>query len=182
MIGSGNEQILPKPIVPVPARGWRDVRGQRVIIGQPGVGWRADLRADSRIAQGQRTYVPVLPEHDWYRAEAEQVEVFAPLIPIERVWVEAVGGSPTENDGGPEMRDARPVIDLVHVSGRRLVLRSSTARAEFERGFRAASAVEVGSDGGPHLLVLPELEWYRWTWTGRIPKATTVPAERAWVE
>jgi hypothetical protein len=35
------------------------------------------------VVQGSRTYVPIIPEHEWYRAEADQVEVFAPLIPVE---------------------------------------------------------------------------------------------------
>ena len=60
-------------------------------IGLPGLGWRGDLRADEKVVQGSRTYVPVMPEHEWYRAEAEQIEVFAPLVPVERVWVEETG-------------------------------------------------------------------------------------------
>ena len=60
-------------------------------IGLPGHGWRGDLRADEKVVQGSRTYVPVMPEAEWYRAEAEQTEVFAPLVPVERVWVEEYG-------------------------------------------------------------------------------------------
>jgi hypothetical protein len=44
-----------------------------------------------KVVQGSRTYVPVMVESEWYRAEAEQTEVFAPLVPIERVWVEEFG-------------------------------------------------------------------------------------------
>src|SRR5262249_13328924 len=88
----------PPPIVPTPAVAHRSVRGRRVVIGLPGLGWRADMRADSPVVQGSRTYVPVLPEQEWYRAEAEQIEAFAPMVPIERVWVEAVAGpSPVEH-------------------------------------------------------------------------------------
>jgi len=67
------------------------LRGRRVIIGLPGHGWRGDLRADEKVVQGSRTYVPVMSEGEWYRAEAEQTEVFAPLVPVERVWVEEYG-------------------------------------------------------------------------------------------
>src|SRR5262249_50642244 len=81
----------PAAIEPVPAVATRNLRGRRVIVGLPGLGWRADLRADESVVQGSRTYVPVLPEQEWYRAEVDQTEVFAPLVAIERVWVETIG-------------------------------------------------------------------------------------------
>src|SRR4051812_3712961 len=83
----------PRPVVPIPANMGGQLRGQRVLIGLPGHGWRADLRADEKVIQGSRTYVPVMPEAEWYRAEAEQTEVFAPLVPIDRVWIEDYGVS-----------------------------------------------------------------------------------------
>ena len=83
--------LPPRPVETVPATGGAELRGRRVLVGLPGLGWRGDLRADERVVQGSRTYVPVIPEHEWYRAEAEQVEVFAPLVPVERVWVETIG-------------------------------------------------------------------------------------------
>ena len=82
--------VTPPAVVPVPAGGRADLRGRRLLIGLPGFGWRGDLRGDAAVVQASRTYVPVLPEHEWYRAEAEQIEVFAPLVPIDRVWVEIV--------------------------------------------------------------------------------------------
>src|SRR5690242_15746600 len=85
----------PRPIAPVPASMAGELRGRRVLIGLPGHGWRGDLRADEKVVQGSRTYVPVMPEGEWYRAEAEQTEVFAPLVPVERVWVEEFGISGT---------------------------------------------------------------------------------------
>src|SRR4051795_3607242 len=85
----------PRPIVPTPATMSGKLRGRRVLVGLPGHGWRADLRADEKVVQGSRTYVPVMPEAEWYRAEAEQTEVFAPLVPVERVWVEEYGMSGT---------------------------------------------------------------------------------------
>ena len=82
------QPATPPSIVPVPAAGRTDLRGARLQIGVPGLGWRGDLRGDAAVVQASRTYVPVLPEQEWYRAEAEQIEVFAPLVPIDRVWVE----------------------------------------------------------------------------------------------
>jgi hypothetical protein len=81
---------VPAAIVPTPAAGFATLRGRRVIIGVPGLGFRGDLRADDPVVRGGRTYVPVLTEQDYYRAETEQVEVFAPLVPVDRVWVEQV--------------------------------------------------------------------------------------------
>ena len=100
--------LPPRPIEIVPATGRVELRGRRVLVGLPGLGWRGDLRADERVVQGSRTYVPVIPEHEWYRAEAEQVEVFAPLVPVERVWVETVGE--------PAVGAARP-RDVGHPAG-----------------------------------------------------------------
>ena len=85
------------------------------------------------MVQGSRTYVPVIPEHEWYRAEAEQVEVFAPLVPVERVWVETVGARPSAVDpthdkgirlvslDGPTHPAPTPVFETDAVSGRRVV-------------------------------------------------------------
>ncbi|HEX5741527.1 MAG TPA: hypothetical protein VFY17_08255, partial [Pilimelia sp.] len=80
--------------MPRPAAGQRALRGHRVVTGLPGHGWRADLRADDPVVRGSRTYVPVLSEGEWYRAEAEGVEVLAPLVPVERVWVETTAAVP----------------------------------------------------------------------------------------
>nr|BFE67313.1 hypothetical protein GCM10020092_006140 [Actinoplanes digitatis] len=98
----------PRPVVPTPAIMGGRLRGRRVLIGLPGHGWRGDLRADEKVVQGSRTYVPVMPEAEWYRAEAEQTEVFAPLVPVERVWVEELGMA-----GLPGGLGGRPVADGV---------------------------------------------------------------------
>src|SRR6185295_5046808 len=108
------------------------LRGRRVIIGLPGHGWRADLRADEKVVQGSRTYVPVMVESEWYRAEAEQTEVFAPLVPIERVWVEEFGiaGSFPAEPGmasklvsldEPPRREPIAALDAHTLTGRRVV-------------------------------------------------------------
>src|SRR6185437_13763481 len=48
----------PGAIEPVPASSAPELRGRRVIVGLPGLGWRSDLRADETVVQGSRTYVP----------------------------------------------------------------------------------------------------------------------------
>src|SRR5690242_16835071 len=122
----------PRSIVPTPANMSGQLRGRRVVIGLPGHGWRADLRADEKVVQGSRTYVPVMVESEWYRAEAEQTEVFAPLVPIERVWIETVGvsSSPDINTDlvsrlvsldRPPAQMPIPVRDVRRITGRRIV-------------------------------------------------------------
>jgi hypothetical protein len=123
----------PVPVVPVSAAGRTDLRGRRVLIGMPGLGWRGDLRADSIVVQGSRSYVPVLTEHEWYRAEEESIEVFAPLVPVERVWVETLGESPSAPGAAdlvgrlvsldsPPVRRPLPARDAAVLSGRRVIL------------------------------------------------------------
>jgi hypothetical protein len=170
----------PEPIVPVRARDWVDVRGQRVIVGRADLGWRGDLRADAPVSQDGRTFVPVLTEHDWYRAEAEQVEVFAPLVPIARVWVEATGRDAAAEERSPGIRWPRPADHDPAVTGRRVVWLGPD-RA-FERDLRAVGEVREAEDGHRTLLVIRELDWYRWAWTGRIPAAMEVPAGQVWIE
>src|SRR5439155_13661530 len=122
----------PAPIVPTPAIGRGDLRGKRVLVGLPGSGWRGDLRADASVVQGARTYVPVLSEQEWYRAEAEQTEVFAPLVPVERVWVELPGptaGTQRPTDlfsrlvslDAPPRREPISARELPGITGRRVV-------------------------------------------------------------
>lgn len=184
----------PGPVVPVPAAGRRDLRGRRVIVGMPGLGWRGDLRADEPVVQGSRTYVPVLPEQEWYRAEADQTEVFAPLVPIERVWLEQVQSSTVDKLGrdlvsrlvsrlvsldAPPRRDPVPVRDVAGVTGRRLVRASPEGE---ERGLRAVTEPYSSSDGDICVRVTTEVEWYRWAWSGQSPKTLEVPVHLLWVE
>src|SRR4029450_9373710 len=106
--------------------------GRRVLAGLPGRVWGADLRADEKVVQGSRTYVPVMPEAEWYRAEAEQTEVFAPLVPVERVWVEEYGLSGTNCASAnavskrvsldePPRRSPIAALDAGTLTGRRVV-------------------------------------------------------------
>lgn len=179
----------PAAIVPAPAVGQRDVRGRRVVVGLPGVGWRADLRGDDPVVQGSRTYVPVLAEHEWYRAEAEQIEVFAPLVPIERVWVELLEASAPDPTAAPPRhpasldapvrRDPVAARDAHPVTGRRVV--RMTEQGE-QRDLRAVTEEYVAADGDSYVRVATELDWYRWAWSGKFPRTMEVPVSSLWAE
>jgi hypothetical protein len=184
----------PPPIVPVPAAGRTDLRGARLQIGVPGLGWRGDLRGDAAVVQASRTYVPVLPEQEWYRAEAEQIEVFAPLVPIDRVWVETIDmtvpaatSTPSPSDvfgrlvslDGPPRRIPVPLRDMPVVTGRRVVL-VEPSRAL--RDLRAVTEVYQSNDGDVCVRVCSELEWYRWAWNGQLPRTREVPIYLLWAE
>jgi len=181
-------QRPPASIVPVPAAGRRrELRGRRVIVGMPGLGWRADLRADDAVVQASRTYVPVLAEHEWYRAEAEQVEVFAPLMPIERVWLEVVDPSAVDSSAerlvsldAPPRQEPTPIRDLPRVTGRRVVRIDDDGREQ--RDLRAVTEPYTGTGGDICVRVSPELDWYRWVWSGNAPKTTEVSAHVLWAE
>ncbi|MFG1675657.1 hypothetical protein [Micromonospora sp. NPDC049282] len=182
--------LPPRPVDVVPAVGGAELRGRRVLVGLPGLGWRGDLRADERVVQGSRTYVPVIPEHEWYRAESEQVEVFAPLVPVERVWVETVGERrpPPASTGpgirlvsldAPTRRPPTPVFEADAVTGRRVVHVDGGAE---RRDLRAVTETYSGADGDICVRVAPELEWYRWAWRGQTPTTLEVPVHLLWLE
>jgi hypothetical protein len=181
----------PRPIVPTPASMAGELRGRRVIIGLPGHGWRADLRADEKVVQGSRTYVPVMPEGEWYRAEAEQTEVFAPLVPMERVWVEEYGLSGITTAGTdalsrlvsldePPRRSPVPALDVDSLTGRRLVqLREDGGE---RRDLRAVTELHTNDAGDICARVAAEVDWYRWAWSGQMPRTLEVPVHLLWVE
>jgi hypothetical protein len=181
----------PRAVVPVPAAGRRDLRGRRVLVGLPGYGWRADLRGDDPVVQGSRTYVPVLAEAEWYRAEAEQIEVFAPLVPVDRVWLETVepahpaAGRPDDvisrlvSLDYPPRREPVSVIDAGALTGRRVVQLAGGAE---RRDLRAVTELHSGADGDICVRVAAEVEWYRWAWSGRAPKTLEVPVHLLWAE
>jgi hypothetical protein len=173
-----------------PATGLVDLRGRRVVIGLPGTGWRGDLRADQRVVQNSRTYVPVIPENEWYRAESEQVEVFAPLVPVERVWVETLGIRPvagTPHDPTPRLvsldapahRLPTPVFEADSVTGRRVV---HVVGPTEQRDLRAVTEPYSGPDGDICIRVATELDWYRWAWRGQPPTTLEVPVHLLWIE
>jgi hypothetical protein len=189
--GSEWTQDPPRPVVPTAAIMAGPLRGRRVLIGLPGHGWRGDLRADEKLVQGSRTYVPVMPEAEWYRAEAEQTEVFAPLVPVERVWAEELGmAAPNLGAGDPASRlvslDEPPrrnpvaALDAAALTGRRVVqlLEDGGER----RDLRAVTELHTSDKGDICGRVTTELDWYRWGWSGKTPPTLEVPVHLLWVE
>jgi hypothetical protein len=181
----------PRPVVPTPATMSGELRGRRVLIGLPGHGWRSDLRADQKVVQGSRTYVPVMSEGEWYRAEAEQTEIFAPLVPVERVWVEEYGvsGMSGVNDGltsrlvsldEPSRRNPIPALDSPSLSGRRVVRLKDDGTEE--RDLRAVTEIHTNGEGVICARVTTELDWYRWGWSGHTPRTLEVAVHLLWVE
>src|SRR4051812_3192641 len=181
----------PGPITAVPASMGGQLRGRRVLIGLPGHGGRGDLRADEKVVQGSRTYVPVMPEAEWYRAEDEQTEVFAPLVPIERVWVEEIGMAGTvvgRQDltsrlvslDEPARRPPVAALDAGALTGRRVV--QLLADGGEQRDLRAVTELHTSEDGDICARVARELDWYRWGWSGRAPGTLEVPVHLLWVE
>jgi hypothetical protein len=181
----------PRSIIPTPAATQDDLRGRRVIVGAPGLGWRCDLRADEKVVQGSRTYVPVIPEQDWYRAELEQVEVFAPLVPAERVWIEKLS-SATESGALPDDGTRRLVSldappeqhplsagDAIRITGRRVV---QVIDGVERRDLRAVTETYTSTHGNACIRIATELEWYRWIWSGQHPKTLEVHTRLLWLE
>jgi hypothetical protein len=186
----------PAPIEAIPVIDGKNLRGRRVIVGLPGLGWRADLRADGPVIQGSRTYIPVLPEQEWYRAEVEQTEVFAPLVPVERVWAEMVSistdGPEVPNDlvsrlvslDAPPRQIPIPAGEAHRLYGRRVVQMAGPnekAAVEF-RNLRAVTEPHTTAEGDICVRVAAELDWYRWAWSGQPPKTRAVPVHLLWVE
>jgi hypothetical protein len=181
----------PRPIVPTPATMAGHLRGRRVLIGLPGHGWRADLRADEKVVQGSRTYVPVMPEAEYYRAEAEQTEVFAPLVPVERVWAEEYGVAGTAVPADdvmsrlvsldePPRRNPVAALDADRLAGRRVVQMLDDGGER--RDLRAVTELHTSDDGDICARVTTELDWYRWAWSGRTPRTLEVAVHLLWVE
>jgi hypothetical protein len=185
----------PPPVEAVPAARAIDVRGQRLVVGKAGHGWRYDLRGDDPVTgEDGKTYIPVLAEHDWYRAETDQVEVFAPLVPIEHVWVEQIASDPAtapQPDGpqhmlnrlvtldAPPVRHAIAARDVPGLTGRRLVL---VVRDERTRGLRALTEPYQRDDGAICARICKEPDWYRWGAAGIPAPSLETPIYMLWVE
>ncbi|NUR96957.1 MAG: hypothetical protein HOV67_17070 [Kribbellaceae bacterium] len=181
--------MVPVPALQVAAQDPAALRGKRVVVGLPGHGWRTDLRADSLVRQEARSLVPVLPEADWYRAEQDRIEVFAPLIPAERVWVETLGDDIAEPDPDETVSmDRPPVRAAVHaegvpfLTGRRLaVLTEREDDYTAERDLRAVTEAHRGLSA-PQVRIAAEGDWYRWASTGLVPPTRIVPLSLVWLE
>lgn len=181
-------RTAPEPIVPVPALEVAALRGCRVIIGLPGHGWRGDMRADNIIMQGAQSMVPVLAEGRWYRAESDQVEVLAALVPAERVWVETVGGvhSPPADPAmslvtldAPPIRLPRAAADVPYLTGRRII---ATGADHVERDLRAVTEPYAPEPGTIEVRVMREADWYRWAISGQQPPTRSIDISQLWVE
>nr|WP_246656483.1 MULTISPECIES: hypothetical protein [Dactylosporangium] len=175
----------------VAASSLRDLRGRRAVVGVPGLGWRGDIRIDNAVVQASRTYVPALPEQEWYRAESEQTEVFAPLVPLERVWVERVSSTITASAeltlvslDAPPGRPPRAARDVKAITGLRVVRvpgpDDKTGRDQ--RDLRAVTEAYNSAEGDICIRVCREIEWYRWAWSGQPPKTLEVPIHLLWAE
>ena len=175
-------QTAPPPIVPVPAARYDQLRGRRVIIGVPGVGFRADLRADNSVVQGRRTFVPVLSEHDYYRAELNNIEAFAVLVPIDRVWVEEPEPARVhalQALDAPLVRPAQAVRGDVPLLGRRLV---QVVPDGYVRNLRAISEPHMSHAGTLCVRVCAEPAWYAWALDGSAPSSMELPTLTLWLE
>ena len=141
------------------------------------------------MVQGSRTYVPVMPEGEWYRAEAEQTEVFAPLVPVGTRLGRGVRAqrarAPSRRRGVPAglarraaRHGTRPVpVDAGSVTGRRVVRMLETGGEQ--RDLRAVTEVHTNNAGDICVRVAAELEWYRWAWSGRPPEDARGAGARA---
>lgn len=130
--------------------------------------------------------MPVLTEQDYYRAETERIEVFAPLVPIDRVWVEQTQhvdlGShlllkPTLD--APGARLPLPAKLAVHLFGRRLVQAVPDGHV---RDIRAVSDTYFSDAGTECVRICGEPEWYRWAFDGAVPPIMEEQVDRLWVE
>jgi hypothetical protein len=136
--------------------------------------------------------VPAISEHEWYRAELEQVEVFAPLVPIERVWVETTEAVPSLDVpiridlssrlvslDTPPRRDPIAVTDAPRIAGQRVV---QVIGAVERRDLRAVTEMYTSTDGSVCVRIATELEWYRWVWSGQLPKTREIAVHLLWME
>lgn len=182
-------------IVPVPAEQVIDLRGRRAIVGEPGKGWRGDLRTDQPDTSdgAPPTFVPVLTELDFYRAEIDGVAVLAPLVPIQRVWIEQPEPEPVWPGAvdpsrgraslhAPPVRRATPASRAVPLIGRRVVAATGSGTPVIRRDLRAVSEPYRDSRGGDSVNVCTERDWYAWAMSGCTPAIEALPADVVWVE
>lgn len=176
------QPAAPPPVVPVPAARYSQVRGRRVVIGVPGVGFRGDLRADNAVVHGSRTFVPVLTEQEYYRAELHHIEAFAILVPVDRVWVEEPGAPPGDQLQAldvPPVRAAQPAAAATPLLGRRVVRSVADGHV---RDLRALSDVYTSHTGVASVRVCAESAWYAWALDGAPPPVIEIAVNELWVE
>jgi hypothetical protein len=141
------------------------------------------MRADNPVTQRSKIMVPILSEHDYYRAEIEHIQAYAILVPIDRVWIEQVLMDtstielPTTDH--PRMREAVSALSASTILGLRL---AQAVPDGFVRDLRAVTDVYEGVRSDPMARVCSEAEWYRWAIQGAMPATTEVPAHLLWRE
>ena len=117
--------------------------------------------------------------------------MFAPLVPVERVWVEDYGLAGLQTSprdvterlvslDEPPRRSPIMVRDADSVTGRRVV--QISAEGGERRDLRAVTELHTGDEGDICVRVAAELDWYRWAWSGRPPKTLAVPVYLLWIE
>jgi hypothetical protein len=121
----------------------------------------------------------------------EQVETFAPLIPVDRVWVEVPGESIAGEDAAVDLFERLVSLDaparripvsarlITGLSGRRVVRVSPTGE---QRDLRAVTEPHQNTEGDICVRVTRERDWYRWAWTGQTPKTLEIPVFLLWIE
>jgi hypothetical protein len=128
--------------------------------------------------------VPVLSEHDFYRAEIEQIEAFAVLVPIERVWIEQVvtiNADATEllTTDRPRPRHAVSALVAPSILGMRMVQAVPDGHV---RDLRAVTDVYDSVTTGVAARICGEADWYRWAVQGLVPSTVEVAASLLWLE
>lgn len=181
----------PPPLVPVSAVRSFDMRGSRVVIGNPGQGWRADLRADDPLMREGKLLVPVLPESDFYHSEDEGVEAMAALHPADSVWVERPDSEAERKTAPrhlferlvdaelPPTRYPVPASEMHGLTGRRMWYWRA---GEFVYDMRCACEAYENSEGDIAVNLCSERDWYRWARTGTAPIMTPALIHLVWAE
>jgi murein DD-endopeptidase MepM/ murein hydrolase activator NlpD len=142
---------------------------------------RGDLRADDDRS-GSRGFVPVWRQD--YTAKSNG-EVFAPLVPVSRVWVEQAASEPSSfvlaaaTIDIPPTRHAVPASTAVSLCGRRMIQQVPDG---FVRDLRAVTDRYHSGSGAAVVRVCGELEWFAWAITGQTPAIVELAAATVWAE
>ena len=71
-------------------------------------------------------------------------------------------------------------LDVDSLTGRRLVqLREDGGE---RRDLRAVTELHTNDAGDICARVAAEIDWYRWAWSGQMPRTLEVPVHLLWVE
>ena len=177
-----NEHDAPNPIVPTPVPSTPHFAGAGSSSAFRASGSEVIYVRTTQSSRAGRTFVPILTEQDYYRAELEQIEVFASLVPMDRVWVEEVRPAPTDGSAAldaPPIRHARRPTSSEWLLSRRIIRAVADG---FVRDLRAVSGLYPTGPGAQCVRLCSEAEWYAWAFTGRVPDSVEVSALDLWVD